>query len=192
MYVQVASMKEEDPEAQSFLERELDRIFFYTCVRFHAEMCKRTVTADCKMRYSAQGYMPSSIRKQGWTYELALQLRLWRIASNTDDELLKILLYFQIVELSYPERRDYPKYSDSSQIPHPRTECKFVRHLVVHAGKVTGVELKNYCAYLGISNHMFDRRDVRHIEIMLSKTPLLEHEARNALQSALQPVGGSP
>ena len=190
MYLHVATAKEEDAAAQYQVDRELDRIFFLTCIRLNAEMCRKIATGYSRVSWSVQGAMPQSTGRQVWSYNLALQLHLWSIACDTDDELIKILLYFQIIELSYPDlsnKSHYPKYSEPSQSPDELTECKLIRNLVVHAGDVgkNFCDMKKYCAYLGLPEVMLDRTDPEQVAIISSKVSLLASEARRVLQSAL-------
>ena len=191
MYLHVAMAKEEEAAAQYQVDREFDRVFFLTCIRLNAEMCRKIAKGYARGSWSVQGAMPQSTGKQVWSYNLVLQLRLWSIASDTDDELIKILLYFQIIELSYPDlsnKSHYPKYSERSQNPDPLTECKLIKNLVVHAGDVENnfCDMKKYCAYLGLPEVMLDRTDSEQIAIISRKVSLLASEARRVLQSALQ------
>lgn len=131
------------------------------------------------------GALPVTIKPLAWSYELALQLRLWAIAAPHDDQLVKILLLFQVIELSYPSKNDYPPYVDHTTPPHPRTECKLLRHLVAHSGDVDGTDLKNYCAYLGLPALMLDRTDPHYVAVLTNKASFVELEARKVLASAL-------
>lgn len=58
MYVSVDS---DDETAQFRIDRELDRLYFLTCVRIRAEMCRTTVTATLTIRYSIHGSLPPTI-----------------------------------------------------------------------------------------------------------------------------------
>jgi hypothetical protein len=187
-YVTVDSVNDEDGAAQYRIDRELDRLYFLTNVRVRAEMCKRTATATVTARYNIHGTLPVTIKPLAWSYELALQLRLWAIAATHDDPLVKILLLFQVIELSY-SKRDYPDYVDNTTPPHPRTECKLLRHLVAHSGDIDGSELKNYCAYLGLPALMLDRTDPHYVSVLANKAPFVEVEARKVLASALEISG---
>ena len=181
-YMEVETTKEEDAGAQFHVDRELDRLFFLTCVRVKAEMCKRKVSAKFVVAWSIQGEIPSGTKPQQWNYTLGLQLRIWSLACETTDPLAKIVLLYQIIELSCPA---FPAYADETQPPHPLTECKFLRHLVVHAGDVGGGELKTYCAYLGIPPLMLDRTDSSFVELISSKCKLVEEQAKGVIQAAL-------
>lgn len=184
-YVSVDSKDPEDSTAQYCIDRELDRVYFLTCVRVRAVMCRKRVTASQSIRYSIHGTLPVTIAPQVWSYNLGLQLRLWAIASELDDPLAKLLLLFQIIELSYPLRSDYPQYIDSAIPPHPRTESKLLRHVVTHSGEVTGTELKNYCEHLGLPHLMLDRTDQQHMDIFAKRVAIVENEGKAVLASAL-------
>ncbi|SBT10549.1 hypothetical protein PROAA_540011 [Candidatus Propionivibrio aalborgensis] len=184
-YITVASVNEEDGTAQYRVDRELDRLYFLTNCRIRAEMCRRTVTASFTARYSICYALPKTIEPLAWSYELALQLRLWAIAVPRDDPFVKILLLFQIIELSYPSKNDYPLYVDHTTPPHPRTECKLLRHLVAHSGDVGSTDLKNYCSYLALPALMLDRTDPHYVAVLTNKASFVELEARKVLASAL-------
>lgn len=184
LYIRVTTPVDEDERTQYLVDRELDRLYFLTYVRFRAEMCRRTVFATLTMRWNIQAPLPSTIAPLDWSYELALQLRLWAIAAEVFDPIPKILLLYQIIELAHPDPKDFPSYSDSSAPPHPLTECKMLRHLVSHAGAVSTPGLKNYCAYIGLPPLMLDRTDPEYVAIISAKAPLIETEARACLQSA--------
>ena len=187
-YVVVDSGEQESEDAQRALDRELDRIFFITCVRVKAEMCRKIVTASQTIRFSIHGELPKTIQPLRWTPELALQLRLWKVAVDTTDSSAKILLLFQIVELSYPDTNNqtlYPKYGGPSCAPHPRTEAKLLRHLVAHAGNPTGTQTENYLKYLGLGPVLSDRTNPDFLVVVRGKIPHVEALARQVIESAL-------
>lgn len=184
-YLEVETATEEDARAQFHVDRELDRLFFLTCVRAKAEMCKRTVSAEFRIAWSIHGSLPAGTKPQDWNYTLGLQLRLWSLACEASDPLAKILLFYQVIELSRPT---FVPYSDPTKPPHPLTECKLLRHLVAHAGDASHSDLKTYCTYLGLPPVMLDRTDSAHVELLAAKCKLVEEQARLVLQSALQPL----
>jgi len=98
-----------------------------------------------------------------------------------------ILLFYQVIELAYPNNSDYPDpdYIDSSRPPHPRTECKLIRHLVTHSGDVRRAQLKRYCEYLGMTDFMLDATDPYYVRTIAGKAALLEREATNAIARSL-------
>lgn len=188
MYVVVDSADQESEDAQHALDRELDRIFFITCVRVTAEMCRKTVSRTLSFRWDIQGRLPLTIQPQRWTPELALQLRLWRTAVDATDSSTKIILLFQIVELTYPDTNNqtqYPQYDDPSCSPHPRTEAKLLRHLVSHAGKPTGAQTENYLKYLSLAPVLSDRTNPNFLLVVQGKVPHVETIARQVIESAL-------
>jgi hypothetical protein len=96
--------------------------------------------------------------------------------------LAKIILLYQIIELSAPS---YPPYLNSTKPPHPLTECKLLRHLIAHAGDANSSELRTYCAYLNVPPVMLDRTDSAYVELLSSKCKLVEAQAKGVLESAL-------
>ena len=183
VYVTVETLAAEDSRAQYFIDRELDRLFFLTRVRYNAEMCRESLYADVRISFDAYVQMPAAAPLH-WTYEIALQLRLWSVASGVSDPFSKILLLYQVIELSYPDKSQYPSYPSALTAPHPLTECKFLRHLVAHAGIASSEELKRYCDYLAIPNWMLDRTDPSQMAIIASKLKLVEEQARRCLSVA--------
>lgn len=190
LYAVVAVIESEDASTQPLVERELDRLFFLTCVRLGAEMCRRTVSADATFRYRVHGRIPAGTVPLTWTDELALQFKLWAIAADASDPMVKALLLFQIVELSYPDtsnKIDYPPYTDETKPPSRRTEAKLLRHLVAHAGHAK-TETAKYLRFLGLPARLsnFTHRD--WIKTLTDRMPIVEMEARELLQGAAQPV----
>jgi hypothetical protein len=159
IYVTVESSLTEDKLCQDQIDRELDRHFFLTCVKIKAEMVRKTVSNELHLKVTIHGYLPKNIHPQKWNDKLPLQLRLWSIAMDSTQIVLKLILLFQIIELSYPQKSDYPEYTDPTKPPHPLTECKCIRHLVAHAGTVSHAQLKNYCEYIGVGDKMLDITD---------------------------------
>lgn len=184
-YIAITTPQEEDKTAQYLIDRELDRLFFLTCVRLNAQMLTRSVTADLRLSWAIHGAIPAGTGPQKWSYILPIQLRLWALAAAVEDPMTKIMLLFQIIELSFPESSDYPEYKDANLPPNPRTECKLVRHLVAHAGEPGKPQLKLYRDYLGIPYLMLDRTDSTHSELIYGKVSLVESVAKSILQNAL-------
>jgi hypothetical protein len=189
-YISVETPVAEDPTAERDVHRELDRIFFLTCVRVRAEMCRTTVTSDLVCNYRIHGHLPQYIQPQSWTSkpELALQLRLWSVADDTNDPPARLLIFFQIVELAFPETRDdahYPAYKDVSIPPHPRTEAKLLRNLVAHAGKPTNPQTETYIKFLGLEEMLSNRSDPEYLRVIGEKAEHVKSEARKAIESAL-------
>lgn len=181
-YIEVETQREEDGRAQFHVARELDRLFFLTCVRVKAEMCRRTVSTELNLAWNILGPIPPGTEPQEWSYELGLQLRLWSLACETTDPLAKVVLLYQIIELAHPK---FLRYSDEKQPPDPLTECKLLRHLIVHAGDVDDPALRAYCKYLNIPPLMLDRTDNAYVDLISAKCKFVEEQARRVLQSAL-------
>jgi len=188
IYISVETARDEDENAKYLVERELDRHFFLTCVKISSEMVLRRVQSSLVMCYRIHGDLPENITPQKWNYDLPIMLKLWSIAADLRNEFrLQILYYFHIIELTYPSKDSYPDYTDHTTPPHPLTECKFIRHLVAHAGEIGGIQLKLYCKYLDMPEVMFDLTDSRYQSILLSKLILLEEQAKKAIQKYIYP-----
>lgn len=187
LYLTVASPGSEDESTQSLINRELDRVFFLTCVRVKAEMVRRTVTAIFSGSWSVHGELPAGAGPLTWTDTVALQLRLWALASEAVDLSMKVMLYFQIIELSFPDTRDaanYPAYRDSSTPPHPRTESKLLRHLVTHAGSPQS-ETRTYLRHLGLPEMLSNQVHVDWESTLSTRLAVVEGEARGVLRNAV-------
>lgn len=187
VYATLDSQESEDSRTQLLIDRELDRLFFLTCVRLRAEMCQRTVMASLKIRYRIHGSLPTKVHPQIWSDQLTLQLRLWALAADVEDAYLKVLLFYQIIELSYPDSRDkssYPQYKDSRSAPHPRTEAKLLRHLVAHAGDAKK-EASAYLQFLGLPPMLSNLVHPNWVEKVTERIAIVERQAREVLQSAL-------
>ncbi|WP_462157491.1 hypothetical protein [Pseudoalteromonas sp. GB56] len=185
IYIKVKSEIPEDIKCQYLVDRELDRHRFLTAVDIKAEMVTRTIIKDITLIWGIHSKLPNDISSQTWSADLATQLRLWSLASDADDYMLKIILYFQIIELSHPFSSSFPQYLNSNIAPNPLTEAKLIRHLVAHSGEVSSSQLKKYCDYLGIPELMFDPTEVEHMEIIKNKVPLLKAEAKKVIETAL-------
>jgi len=187
LYASVDSAEPEDPCTQVLIDRELDRIFFVTCVRVRAEMCRRSVSASLIGRYRIHGRIPQGTAPLKWTDRLSLQLKLWSIAIDSNDYYLKLILFFQIIELSHPDMGDknsYPPYKDSAQPPHPRTESKLLRHLVTHAGDAKP-ETGKYLEFLGLPLQLSNITHPEWAQTVSGRVSLVEAQAREELRSAL-------
>lgn len=186
VYIVVQTTKEEDEEAHQLVQRELDRIFFLTCVRASAAMCSRLVHADLVCSYRIHGRLPADLQPQEWNSTVALQLRLWNVAADMVDPAVQLLIYFQIVELAYPHQDAYPKYTDSSRAPDPKTEAKLLRHLVAHAGEATNNATKKYLQYLDLGLVMADRCSPQWLRIIADKVEHVRNEAYAAITLGLK------
>lgn len=186
LYAVVASAVPEDDTTQPLVERELDRLFFLTCVRLRAEMCRRTVTADFRFSYRVHGGIPPGTAPLSWTDSLALQFRLWSIAVDNSDPIVRVLLFFQVIEISHPDMADksvYPPYCDPTQPPQPRTEAKLLRHLVSHAGD-SRPETSAYLSFLGLPPRLSNLTHPDWLAKVCDRLPVVESEARAILRNA--------
>ena len=187
VYAIVDSTGAEDSSAQLMIDRELDRLFFMTCVRLRADMCRRIVTSTLKGSWRVHGSLPAGVLPQIWTDQITLQLRLWALASDLEEVSLKVLLLYQIIELSYPCPRNkdaYPTYKNSHSKPHPRTEAKLLRNVVAHAGKPYS-ETEVYLRFLGLPPMLSNLVNPQWIEKITERVAVIQQEAWEVLQSAL-------
>ena len=186
IYIYVESNVTDDEQLKYLVTRELDRHFFLTCVKINAEIVKSQVTATLEYSWRIHGSLPKNVRPQRWNYDLPIQLRLWALASDSRDMMTKVILLFQIIELTFPRGSHfYPEYKNSSRTPHPLTECKFVRDLVAHAGDVSTNQLKLYCKYLGLPALMLDPTDISYMKVIKDKLNLLETQAKDVISKSL-------
>jgi hypothetical protein len=185
IYIQIESACNEDQSCKYLVDRELDRHRYLTAVKIKAEMVKRTVTKSLQLSFGIHSKLPDDIQPQVWDSNLATQFRLWNLAADSNDDMLKVILYYQIIELTHSTLNCFPEYIDSTLVPNPLSEAKFVRHLVAHSGDVGSKQLKTYCKYLGIPDLMFDPTDLGHVEIIKSKVGLLEEEAKKVIEAVL-------
>lgn len=187
LFVTVESSGTEDERTQPLIDRELDRVFFLTCVRLRAEMCRRSATGAMRGSWSVHGQLPAGKGPLHWTDTLTLQLRLWALASGNHEFALKVILLFQIVELSYPNTNDifyYPKYIYSTTPPHPRTESKLLRHIVAHAG-TPRPETQAYLRHLQLREVLSSYHDSQWEPNILARIPIVEREAAQILRGSV-------
>jgi hypothetical protein len=186
-YITVETATTDDSRAQRLVDRQLDLIFFVTGVRVRAEMCRRLVSSDLVCSYRIHGSLQRGRQPQSWSNNLGLQLRLWSVAVDIIDAPMKLLLFFQIIELSYPDTNDenvYPPYSDTSKAPHSRTEAMLLRHLVSHAGAARK-QTEKYLQYLGLQPVLSNRSDPEWLRVIAEKVAHVEAEARAVIQASL-------
>jgi hypothetical protein len=187
-YIVVETLIKNDERAKQLVQQELDRIYFFTCVRATAEMVTGRVSAIFTSSYAIHGPLPTGLGPQNWMPEVALQLRLWAVGVDVPDPATKVLIFFQIVELAFPNTKDktaYPPYTPSFP-PHRRTEAMLLRHIVSHAGRPFPMT-KMYLEHLGLEPMMSDRSNPRWLEVISDKVKLVQEEAYEVIQNALQP-----
>ncbi len=188
LYATVESAGSDDSDTQQLIDRELDRIFFLTNVRLRAVACPTTGTVELKLVVRVLGGIPHGTCPQQWTDHLALQLRLWAMAVDSTDPCLSILLFFQIIELSYPKTTDetaYPKYTGA--FLHPRTEAKLLRNFVAHTGNARS-ETSKYLEFLGLLSYPSNLVHPDWRRVISKKVAHVEAQAHSVLKSALQSI----
>ena len=186
-YFVVETPVEEDANALALVQRELDRIFFLTCVRAHAEMIRRVVTADFPQSYWIHGFLPDELGPQDWTPELSLQLRLWSVAVDIVDPPIQLLIFFQIIELSYPDLQDhsqYPPYAGGE--PDRRTEAKILRHIVAHASEADRKQTKLYLQSHQLGKLMANRSDANWVAFITCKVRDVKALAKEVIEATLK------
>lgn len=189
LYAIVASIEPEDASTQQLIDRELDRLYFLTCVRLHAEMIRRPAQASYSTSNRIHGKIPEGLAQLSWSDELTLQLKLWSIAIDSTDYIVRILLYYQIIEVSYPktdDKENYPTYEyvDKTKPPIPRTEAKLLRNLIAHAG-VARTETNEYLKFLGLPSRLSNLTYPDWHKKILERLPILEQQARELLQNKI-------
>jgi hypothetical protein len=187
IYLSMESQTEEDEKTQPLVERELDRLFFLTNNRVNAVICRRTVGTTLHCKYRVLTTIPVGKYPLNWTPDIELQLRLWSIASESNDLRLRVLFLFQIIELSYPDTRDpssYPVYKSHLQPPHPRTEAKLLRHVVAHAGNARS-ETEMYLRFLDLPAKLSNLTHEYWSHTLESRISISELEARRILEVAV-------
>ncbi|MDH0866607.1 hypothetical protein [Mitsuaria sp. GD03876] len=183
----VESQTPEDPSTTPQVTRELDRVFFFTVVRVQAEMERRTAGSSLSNSTDIQGNLPGELTPLVWTQAAELQARFWRLACDAKDSSLKIMLFFQIIELTHPKTNcaiSYPAYKSPTQAPHPRTEAKLLRHLVAHTGQPQS-QTELYLTYLGLPNTLNNVSHPAWQEIIDAKVDLVAQQAALVLRTAL-------
>lgn len=186
IFATVASDADGEAATQALIDRELDRLFFLTCVRLRAKMCQTTESVDLNVKYRVHGEIEEGTIPLEWTERLSLQLKLWALAADSLDLTLKIILYFQIIELSFPDIHDetaYPTYRDDTHTPHPRTEAKLLRHLVAHAGQARP-ETEKYLNFLGLPPRLGNLTHAAWILKLSERIGCVEQQAQMVLRSA--------
>ena len=188
LYAKVASVELEDPSTQLVIDRELDRIYFLTCVRLRAHMCQRVVSGSYTTSNRVHGKLSNDLEPLNWSDELTLQLKLWAVAVDSTDYLVRTLLFYQIIEISYPDttdKKNYPAYKDDTKQPAPRTEAKLFRHILSHAGDAKP-ETEKYLRFLGLPPRLSNLTHQNWHKKLSERLPIVEQQAREILQSKLK------
>ena len=201
-----------DDEVRSMVQRECDRVAFLTgdrmkptLVDIECDNGRHTISDTRGARTKGFRPLPTGVGRQDWhcNPNLALQLRLWDLAQLPHLPIAaKILLLFQIVEVTYPDTtgsKDYPDYRNSACVPHPRTEAKLLRHIAVH-GKMKSVrpQLERYRQHLGIpvasvaSAVSHDPTDSSLIRVLHDRVRVVREEAEKIIASAILNLGEEP
>ncbi len=195
-YSRSAESSKEAPQDQAILcdvQRECDRIYFLTGLNMNPVLIHKNglweSTQNIGLHLHVIANIASDIDRQDWKDGIALQLRLWNLANSPNQPVnVQINLLFQIIETSYPDTKDskfYPQYKDSSISPHPRTEAKFLRHLVSHQGTIKNGQLKLYCNHIGIPVGFYDPTDVHVHQAIVSRLSVIQQEAKRIIDNSI-------
>lgn len=157
--------------AHDRIDRELDRLYFLTHVRLWAEQVGNRVASSLEASYEIHDSLPKGIRPIAWSRALMLQLKLWRLASSQTDQIFRVLLLYQVLELGQEK---------------PDTEYRCLRNIVVHSGKAGSDETKEYCSRYGLSEDMGDRNNAKLLAHIADKLPMLEREARRTIMRSME------
>lgn len=188
IYLEIIEKKNNNLSYEQEVERELDRWFFLNGTKVTAEQIGQRFEKYLHFIIQCSQEIPSNIEKQEWDSVLALQLRLWRMATECNELNFKMLLFYQIIELS---NCNFDKYTNPNEPPTEVTECKFLRHLVAHSNLDTNREVKFYLKFLEISG-LIDSETFRSFielghtglaqaklnHILYMKMPMVEKQAR--------------
>lgn len=176
-----------DEQINRLVRRELDRIFFLTAHRIVAKLieCDGIKRLEIEIGWRVLKSL-KGVKPQNWSVsKLEIQLGLWRLANEDNISLcVRILLLFQIIELEYPDRKYYPKYTNANISPDPLTECYLLRNLCAHQG-TPNQEVKTYCSFLGVDPKHFDPYDEIMQKKIESRLPIIEKKAREIIASKI-------
>ncbi len=191
---------EDTSESEVFIkvQRECDRIFFLTGEQLNPQFqytknakgiktCQQCITSNSWVIAKP----PQNIDKQEWDLTFTVQLRLWQLARLPNLPVaVKINLFFQIIEIAFPDRRNeinYPKYTDSNVPPYPIKESLFLRDLMSHGkGNIKNPELKRYCCeFLKVNESLHDPTDLAFMKAVEGRFNIIEEEARKVINGKI-------
>lgn len=188
IYLEIIDVKHKSLSCQQEVERELDRWFFLTTTKVTAEKIEQSCEKAFCFQIIAEQSFPDDIEKQEWDAVLALQLRLWFMANECNELNFKILLLYQVIELS---SCIFDKYTNPNVPPSEITECKLLRHLIAHSSLDSNRETGCYLQYLKINKLIdestfdlliksgyFGLANSKLIGILRHKLPIVEKQAR--------------
>ncbi len=177
--------------------KECDRIAFLTGVQLNPGLlCKVRTDGSTEVTHSISSctvvVKPSALDNvvsQNWEIpeaSVAVQLRLWQLATPDLPVAARINLLFQIVEIAHPERSEYPKYEDSTKEPDPMTEARFLRNLASHGKQAIGdKQLQLYCQRHGLPLEMHDPTNPTLIKLLEDRLEVVKSEARRVIDSSI-------
>ncbi|MCI5191426.1 MAG: hypothetical protein D3905_16920 [Candidatus Electrothrix sp. AS4_5] len=157
LHITIETIRDDDvANSMPLLDRELKRFYFFTNleVEYQHITVRGTILSEGVYGFelSSINNLPDDIGKQSWNEQVSLQFSLWHLASKEKDVKTKILIYYQILELS---GYAFDKYKNPNESPDPLNECRFLRHLVAHGNIVIynekGKQMRCYLKYLELN-----------------------------------------
>ena len=203
LHIIIETVRDDDvSSAAPLLDRELKRFYFFTNmeVEYQHVTARGTIRVEQQFDFviSSINNLPEDIGKQNWNDKLSLQVSLWHLAFKEKDVKTKILIFYQILELS---GYAFDKYQNPNEAPDPLNECRFLRHLVAH-GDIDNdnKQMKSYLKYLEnnnlISTEVFRSMlnhetstaglaDSKFVNIISNKIGIIEKSVKAKLQEDL-------
>jgi len=179
------------------VQKECDRIFFLTGEQLNPQLEWKknddgvtTRLQSLRTDIRCVNKIPKDLTKQQWSSDssdLAVQLRLWQLTKLPNLQIaIRINLLYQIIEIAFPDKNNYPKYVNSNIPPVPRQESLFLRHLVSHGGgPIKSEELKKYCNFLNIKETFYYPTDNNSQKAIKKRFPIVENEVRNVIKEQI-------
>ncbi|MDP8263199.1 MAG: hypothetical protein P9M13_07850 [Candidatus Ancaeobacter aquaticus] len=176
------------------VQKECDRIFFLTGEQLNPqfEWKKNDDGVTTRLQSFRNDFrcvekIPDNSTKQQWTPCLTVQLRLWQLAKLPDLPIAAMVnLLFQIVEIAFPDKKQYPKYVNSNIPPDSKRESFLLRDLVSHSGAIMySDQLKEYCKFLNIERTFHDPTDVNFTKAIRRRFNIVEDEARKVISEQI-------
>ncbi len=203
LHITIETIRDDDTcSAIPLLDRELKRFYFFTNmeIKYQHVTVRGTIPVmkACTQVFSSVNNLPNNIGRQNWNDKTSLQVSLWHLSSKSSDIKTRILIFYQILELS---GYTFNKYINPNETPDPLNECRFLRHLVAH-GDIDNdnKQMRAYLKYLEINkfistevfNSMLNNEtstaglaDSKFINLFSRKIGIIEKYVRAELQLAL-------
>ena len=187
----------DEKEIIYLIDREFDRIYFLTGCKIdfsliHIMYSDGRQQARCEIKYSINAIqkIPDNIGPQQWENNIDTQLKLWRLAHEDNIALgARVNLLFQIIEIEYPDNKNYPEYNDPKLEPSPMTEAKLLRHIVSHGkSPIKSSQLRKYCKFLGLRAEMHDPANPKFVDAINRRLPVITNLAKEIIEAKLTKI----